>query len=82
MPESENLRLIVEQIRPAAERAIAEDRNGSRAELVDIVGRENVRNVVDIIRHSPGIIQQLVEEQGLMVVGAEYSLATGAVEFF
>ncbi len=53
----------------------------SRAELVDIVGRENVRNVVDMIRHSPGIIQRLAAEQGLMVVGAEYSLVTGAVEF-
>ncbi len=80
--ESENVRLIVEQIRPAAERAIAEGRGSSRAELVDIVGRENVRNVVDSIRHSPGIIQQLAAEQGLMVVGAEYSLVTGAVEFF
>lgn len=80
--ESENLRLIVEQIRPAAERVIAEDRGSSRAELVDIVGRENLHNMVDIIRHSPGIIQQLAAEQGLMVVGAEYSLATGAVEFF
>lgn len=82
VPESENLRLIVEQIRPSAERAIAEDRNGSQSELVDIVGRENVRSVADVIRHSPGIIQRLVEEEGLMVVGAEYSLATGAVEFF
>ncbi len=79
--ESENVRLIVEQIRPAAERAIAEGVGSSRAELVDIVGRENVRNVVDMIRHSPGIIQRLAAEQGLMVVGAEYSLVTGAVEF-
>ncbi|NCF24121.1 MAG: carbonic anhydrase [Gammaproteobacteria bacterium] len=82
VPESENLRLIVEQIRPSAERAMAEGRSGSQSELVDVVGRENVRSVVDVIRHSPGIIRQLVEEEGLMVVGAEYSLATGAVEFF
>ena len=82
VPESENLRLIVEQIRPSAERAMAEGRSGSQSELVDVVGRENVRSVVDVIRHSLGIIWQLVEEEGLMVVGAEYSLATGAVEFF
>jgi carbonic anhydrase len=82
LPESENLRLIVEQIRPAAERAIAAGQNGSDTELVDIIGRENVRLAVDVIRNSPGIIRQLAEEEGLMVVGAEYSLETGAVEFF
>ena len=81
VPEFENLRLIVERMRPSVERAIAEERNSSQEELVDIVGRENVRSVVDVIRHSPGIIRQLVEEERLTVVGAEYSLATGAVEF-
>jgi carbonic anhydrase len=82
LPESENLRLIVEQIRPAAERAIVAGQNGSDTELVDIIGRENVQLAVDVIRNSPGIIRQLAEEEGLMVVGAEYSLETGAVEFF
>ena len=80
-PESDNLRLIVDQIRPSAERAIAQGGTSSPAELVDLVGRENVRSAVNIIRNSRGIIQQLAQENGLMVVGAEYSLATGAVEF-
>lgn len=82
VPESDNLRLIVERIRPSAERAIARGGNSSHAELVDRVGRENARRAVDAIRNSPGIIRQLAEEEGLVVVGAEYSLASGAVEFF
>lgn len=81
-PESENLRLIVERIRPSAERAITNASGSSHAELVDLVGRDNVHGAVDLIRNSPGIIRQLAEEQGLMVIGAEYSVATGAVEFF
>jgi carbonic anhydrase len=81
-PESENLRLIVERIRPSAERAITNASGSSHAELVDLVGRDNVHSAVDLIRNSPGIIRQLAEEQGLMVIGAEYSVATGAVEFF
>jgi carbonic anhydrase len=28
------------------------------------------------------VLEQLIEREGLLVVGAEYSLETGAVEFF
>lgn len=80
-PGSDNLRLIVDQIRPAVERAVANAGGCDSATLVDRVGRENVRRVVDAVRNSPGIVRQLVEDEGLMVVGAEYSLATGVVEF-
>lgn len=82
LPGSDNLRLIVDKIRPAAETALASGGSGGRAELVDRVGRENVRSTVDSIRNTPGIIRQIAAEDELMVVGAEYSLATGAVEFF
>ena len=82
MPESDNLRLIVDRIRPSAERALAVGGSSVRAELVDLAGRENVRSTVEAIRNTPGIIRRLAGEDGLMVIGAEYSLATGAVEFF
>jgi carbonic anhydrase len=72
LPASENLRLMVDKIRPSAERALARGGNSSRAELVDLVGRENVRNTVDAIRNTPGIIRQFAEEGDLMVVGADY----------
>jgi carbonic anhydrase len=82
MPESDNLRLIVDRIRPSAERALAVGGSSDRAGLVDLVGRENVRSTVEAIRNAPGIIRRLAREDGLTVIGAEYSLATGAVEFF
>lgn len=82
MPESDNLGLIVDRIRPSAERALAAGGSSVRAELVDLAGRENVRSTVEAIRNTPGIIRRLAGEEGLMVIGAEYSLATGAVEFF
>jgi carbonic anhydrase len=82
MPESDNLGLIVDRIRPSAERALAVGGSSVRAELVDLAGRENVRSTVEAIRNTPGIIRRLAGEEGLMVIGAEYSLATGAVEFF
>lgn len=82
VPESGNLRLIIDQIRPSAEHALSRASNRRRAELVDLVGQASVRSTVDAIRNTPGVIQWLTGEEGLMVIGAQYSLATGAVEFF
>jgi carbonic anhydrase len=79
-PGSDNLRRIVDTIRPSAHRALAEARNLCEDDLVDAIGRENVRHSVETIRNASGIIRQLIEDEGLEVVGAEYSLATGAVE--
>ena len=81
-PESDNLRVLVDQIRPAVARAGEFDCGCASGELVDRVGRENVRQAVEAIKDSSDIIRQLVEEDGLVITGAEYSLATGAVEFF
>jgi carbonic anhydrase len=50
--------------------------------LVGRAGRENVRNAVEVIRSGSGVVRRLVENDGLVVVGAEYSLATGAAAFF
>ena len=80
-PGSDNLRRIVDMIRPAVNRAMADAGNGCRDELVDAIGREHVRHSVGAIRSGSGIIRRLIEEDGLEVVGAEYSIATGVVEF-
>ena len=80
--ESENFRVLLDQIRPAVKRAIERDGSCAFPALIDRVGRENVRLAVDEIRNSSGIIRRLIDDEGLLVVGAEYSLATGAVAFF
>jgi carbonic anhydrase len=80
-PGSDNLRRIVDAIRPSAHRALADAGNFCQDDLVDAIGRENIRHSVETIRSGSGIIRQLIEDDGLEVVGAEYSLATGAVEF-
>jgi len=81
VPESDNLRLIFDRIRRCAERELSRGSIRSRAELVDLVGQASVRSTVDTIRNAPGIIGRLAGEEGLLVIGAQYSLATGAVEF-
>ena len=34
------------------------------------------------LRHGSAVLEQLIQNDGLLVVGAEYSLETGIVEFF
>ncbi|HYJ18349.1 MAG TPA: carbonic anhydrase, partial [Burkholderiales bacterium] len=44
--------------------------------------RSNVRASANQLRHGSEILEQLIHSSGLRVVGAEYSLETGIVEFF
>jgi carbonic anhydrase len=44
--------------------------------------RANIRASVRHLRHGSDIIEQLIQKAGLVVVGAEYSLESGVVEFF
>src|SRR5262245_19777528 len=50
--------------------------------LVRDAVRANVCASVDHLRHGSPLLEQLIKEDGLMVVGAEYSLETGVVQFF
>ena len=44
--------------------------------------RANVRHSVERLRHGSSILERMVESEGLLVVGAEYSLETGRVDDF
>jgi carbonic anhydrase len=44
--------------------------------------RSSIRASVNQLRHGSAVMENLIQAQGLLVVGAEYSLETGAVEFF
>lgn len=34
------------------------------------------------LRHGSEVLEQLIHQDGLLIVGAEYSLETGVVDFF
>ena len=44
--------------------------------------RANIRASVDHLRHGSQVLEELIQRDGLLVVGAEYSLESGVVEFF
>ena len=79
---SPNLSAIVDRIRPAVEPLMATETEMKDAALLDQAIRANIRASVNHLRHGSEILETLVRDDGLLVVGAEYSLETGTVEFF
>jgi carbonic anhydrase len=79
---SKNLHSIVGRIRPVVEPLLATALAQDHAALVREAVRANIRASADQLRHGSAILEQLVETNGLRVVGAEYSLETGVVDFF
>ena len=49
--------------------------------FVDAVARKNVVNTMNYIREKSGILDRLVRENKIMIVGAVYDVSTGKVEF-
>jgi carbonic anhydrase len=80
--QSRNLRSIVDLIRPSIENLLATDLRHDHHALGLAAVRANIRASVQHLRHGSDIIEQLIQKAGLMVVGAEYSLETGVVDFF
>ncbi|MEO7271103.1 MAG: carbonic anhydrase [Vicinamibacterales bacterium] len=79
---SSNLRSIVERVRPSLATVIAAYHDGDPDELVGHAVRANVRTSADHLRHGSPLLERLIATNGLLVVGAEYSLETGVVDFF
>jgi carbonic anhydrase len=80
--QSKNLRAIVDRVRPSVEMLLATELGRDRDALVRNAVRANIRASADHLRHGSEILEHLILSDGLLVVGAEYSLESGAVDFF
>ena len=80
--QSRNLHSIVDLVRPAVQGLLETDLAHDHDALVHHAVRANIRASVRNLRHGSDIIENLIQNAGLMVVGAEYSLETGVVDFF
>jgi carbonic anhydrase len=80
--QSRNLRSIVDRVRPSVEALLSGWREEDAQTLVRDAVRANVRASVNHLRHGSELLEQLMRNDGLLVVGAEYSLETGIVTFF
>jgi len=79
---SRNIRSIVDRIKPSVESIFSTELRHHPDALVKEAVRANVRASANHLRHGSEIIEKLIESDGLLVVGAEYSLETGIVDFF
>lgn len=79
---SRNLRSIVDRIRPSVETLLATDLARDPQALVTEAVRANVRMAADHLRHGSAVLERLIAQDGLLVVGATYALETGLVDVF
>lgn len=80
--QSPGLRAIVDRIRPAVEPLLATPLGQETQSLVALAVRANIRAAADHLRHGSAVLERLVQRDGLMIVGAEYCLQSGVVDFF
>ena len=78
---SPNLRTIIDRIRRSVQPLWEIDLRQDREALLRHAVQANARASVDHLRHGSLILEQLIQTDGLLVVGAEYSLETGVVDF-
>ena len=69
-------------MRPSVEGLLATDLRHDTAALVNEAVRANIRASANHLRHGSSVLEQLIQDDDLLVVGAEYSLETGVVDFF
>ena len=80
--QSRNLRSIVDRIRPSVEPLLKTELAREPYALVREAVRANIRVSANHLRHGSETLEQLIQEKGLLIVGAEYSLETGEVDLF
>jgi len=79
--QSESSRSIVDRIRPVVEPLLGSAIASEPDALLESAIKANVQASVDKLRHGSKILEQLIDNEKLQIVGAEYSLETGAVEY-
>lgn len=80
--DSKNLLSIVDLVRPSVASVLTEGVDDDPDTVIERAVRANVRGSVEQLRHGSQILADLERDEGLVIIGAEYSLATGLVEFF
>ncbi len=80
--QSPNLRSIVNRVRPSVQPLLSTSLANDPESLIHHAVRANIRMSCDHLRHGSEMLEQLSQTAGLLIVGAEYNLETGIVEFF
>lgn len=79
---SSNVMSIVKRIRPTVEPLFATELRNDRERLMSSCIRANILAATNHLTHGSQLLENMVQKGQLKIVGAEYSLETGVVEFF
>jgi carbonic anhydrase len=79
---SPNLRAIVDRVRPAVEPVLEDNFDVDDDAVISSCVRANIKASVEHLQHGSLILEQLIDAGDLKIVGAEYSIETGNIEFF
>ncbi len=79
---SPGLSSIIDPLRPLVTSLPESERAKDNRESVQHVVQANVRAATHQLRHNSPVLSKCIREEGLQVIGAEYSLETGAVDFY
>ena len=74
--------LIIDRVRPAIEGLLATELVHDPEALVRHAVRANVRSAANQLREGSALLAELTQKGEVVVVGAEYSLESGLVDFF
>jgi len=80
--QSPNLHSIVSRIRPGLEGLIDPAAAKDADTLLREAVRANINASVEQLRRGSAILEDLIADDDLLVVGAEYDLETGVIDFF
>ena len=78
---SPHLRSIIERIQPSVEPLLANEPRHDTEALVRQAIRANIHAAAKYLQHESEILKDLIQRDELLIVGAEYSLETGVVDF-
>ena len=76
--QSKNLRSIIDRIRPSLELL---DMDQDPEITLQQAVRANIHSSVSQLQHESRVLEQLIKKSDLLILGAEYSLDTGIVNF-
>jgi carbonic anhydrase len=80
--KSSNVLSIVNRIRPSVEPLLGTDLRNDSDKLLESSIRANILAATNRLMHGSEMLENLVKQGNLKIVGAKYSLETGQVEFF
>lgn len=78
---SSNVLSIVNRIRPSVEPLFETELRDNPDQLLQSAIKSNIRAATSQLQHGSSVLESLIQEGTLSIVGAEYSLQTGEVEF-